>query len=171
MAQKTVFSPAFSRKFSLRLVLDAPSQGRQSPGQLASPSQAGRFELVWRLSFAGLEIAQDTISGDVSPSEAVTPAARRYLGDGQVALKADRSYELAVEVVKPVDLPDGAAATLQVATSASLKGHPLARWRRKDTALLLLLGASLIALGLSKRHSDRKRRRLAAAQAVSSGVE
>jgi hypothetical protein len=84
---------------------------------------------------------------------------RYVFGDQTVELTAGREYELLTRGTSPSTAFDGFAPTLVIEASSPLKGHPLAGWRFRDTGLLLLLGASLISLGVSKRYSDRKRRR------------
>ncbi|MBN1509671.1 MAG: hypothetical protein JW955_22680 [Sedimentisphaerales bacterium] len=168
-SQETTLVPAVRRRFTVHLVLRTadPNHADQDPS-LADPFpenavgealKAGTFEVVWRLS----EGENERFAGSVTEKDLAVKfhgADIRYVfGDWQVPLKAGRSYKLVVEVVGPFAALNDFAPTLAIRTSASLKGHLLAGWRLRDTALLLVLGSSLIFLGLSKRYSDRKKRR------------
>ncbi len=175
--QEAAFVPAVSRRFVLSLVLRTTPAGNADQSlpaddfpanAIAKSLEAATFTVAWQLRSEG----QSDIEGVFSEKDLHTriraDEIRYVFGDRELPLKAGRSYTLVTSVAGSAPELNDFAPTLVLRTSSPLKGHPLARWRLKDTGLLLFLGGSLIALGLSKRYSDRKRRRVAAAASATS---
>lgn len=173
--QETGFMPAASRsyvvRFAFRTVPGSPAANEGIGADTIVPlMQTAAFEVAWKLSTAG----QDDVCGSITERDlrggVQTDNIRHLFGGREVPLKGGRSYTLAAEVRGPSSVLNHLAPALVVETTSSLKGHPLAGWRLRDTGLLVFLGASLISLGLSKRFSDRKRRRHARAPAAASAA-
>ncbi len=178
--QEAVFVPAISRKFAFCFVLRtaaADDEGQSLPADESFPSnaiaeslKAGAFAVAWQLRSEGQSDVEGSISEKNLHARTKAEDIRYVFGDREVPLKAGRSYTLVTEVVSSSVVLNEFDPAFVVETSSLLKGHPLARWRLKDTALLLFLGGCLISLGLSKRYSDKKKRRLVAMKSVASGV-
>jgi hypothetical protein len=178
--EEASFTPAVSREFALSLVLRtaaADDEGESLPADafpdnaIAESLKTELFDITWLLSSEG----QSDISGSVTEKDLHTRInsedVRYVFGDRKVPLKANRNYKLVIKVVGSSIVLNDFDPEFVVQTSSPLEGHPLARWRLRDTGLLLFLGGSLISLGLSKRYSDRKRRRAAVARAAASGED
>jgi hypothetical protein len=167
-SQEATFVPAVSRKFAFSLVLctaaadddgHSPSEDTFPDNAIAQSLKAATFTVAWQLRSE----RQSDVAGVISEKNLQTRIKadhiRYVFGNEEVPLKAGRSYRLFTEVAGSSAALNDFAPALVVETSSPLKGHPLARWRLRDTGLLLFLGVCLISLGLSKRHSDRKKRR------------
>ncbi len=168
---ETVFVPAVSRGFAFSLVLRtaAAEDGATDAfpdNAIAESLKAATFEVAWQLHSEGQSSVGGSISERSLHTRITTDDIRYVFGNQELSLQAGRSYKLVTTVLGPSPALNEFAPVLVVKTTSPLKGHPLARWRLKDTGLLLFLGSSLIALGLSKRYSDRKRRRLAAVRSA-----
>lgn len=165
--QEADFVPTASRGFSLRLVLQAAATADDA---IAQALETDTFELAWRLTGDGPGRRQGLIGRQDLYVRTKADGIRYVFGRQAEPLKAGRTYKLVAEVVGASASLAGFSPTLLVETSSPLKGHPLARWRPQDTALLLFLGGALIALGLSKRRSDRKARQLALARPITASA-
>ncbi len=167
--QEAAFVPGVSREFAFNLVLRTVAvEEKEGPGPsaaapfpdnaIAESLKTATFTVVWQLRSEGQNDVEGSISEKALYTRTQGDDIRYVFGARKVPLRAGRTYKLLAGVTGPSAVLHEFDPALLVETSSPLKGHPLERWRHKDTALLLFLGGSLIALGLSKRYSDRKRR-------------
>ena len=170
-AQQILFMPSRHRRFVVRLVLTTALPTNQSTLEPADddsfPDNAisqtlgtATLAILWKIRSEGQRDIEGVISERDLRTRIQGDDIRYVFGDQTVGLVAGRGYQLIAEGAGQSPELNDFAPTVMIEAIPTLKGHPLAGWRLRDSGLLLLLGVSLISLGVSKRYSDRKRRRI-----------
>lgn len=170
-AQHAPILPLSDGDFIVRFVLSTPLPADRNA---ASPTDDGDgfpdneiarvlgtavLTVPWKIRSEGQPDLEGVISKKNLCARTQAGDIRYIFGSQTVSLTADRRYELVAEGADLSPEISGFTPALILEAPSPLRKHPLAGWRLRDTGLLVLLGVSLISLGVSKRYSDRKRRR------------
>lgn len=114
------------------------------------------LRLSWKIDNEGRTVADGVITGVDLKETVVTRDISWRLGTRLVPLKAGGKCRLAVQIEDPSDALRPYDPAMIIRTHTSLKGNPFAGWKTGDTLLLLLLGLTLVVLGLGKSQLEAR---------------